>query len=79
MYYSDLLFGMLPVVDPWRRGACRSCRKAVQQKREEHFVHAWDNHLVFPILPLCRLQTLYSWDRRFAGLGALVSVVDSHT
>jgi len=42
MYYSELLFGKVPAVDPWRRGAGRSCRKAVHQKREDYFVYALD-------------------------------------
>ena len=39
MYYSDLLFGNLTAVDPWRGGAGVSCREAVHQKREEYFVY----------------------------------------
>lgn len=59
MYYSDLLFGNLTAVDPWRGGAGVSCREAVHQKREEYFVYEW---AITTPLPLCRLQTLYSWE-----------------
>lgn len=44
-------------------------------KREEYFVYEWN---ITTPLPLCRMQTLNSWDGLLVGLNAVASGVDPY-
>lgn len=72
MCYIELLFGNLTAVDPWLL-VCPVRSQCI--KREEYFVCGWD---ITTPLPLCRLQSPYSWHGLVVGFNAVATGVDPY-